>query len=198
MLANDICRKAREIASKKTTYVKKCPGLALTQANKLRYTGLDPFNTRNSKKIFAVSDDTLGYDEFTFFSEVTGIKSDDLKNVIANCTDISKDFSNILPGEIVFGNDRFGIFVGGHDVVAVNNLGVGMTIIEGWASHGKLPGVDYSQILTPYGKETEDAEREVDRNVSAEEVEAIIEEPVSEPEDAPEVAVRPSSFRRRH
>lgn len=197
MTANDICQKAKEIANRKTAYIKTCPGVLLTQQVKLRYCGVDPFNSRNSKKIFALPEDTIGYDEFTFFEDATGIKANNLKNIIAGCCEVSKDFSTIKPGEIVFGGDRFGIFVGGHDVVAVNSLGVGMTIVDGWASHGKLIGVIYDEPVEEV-KETEDAEREMEGDVSAEEV--TVEEPadeIVEPE-APEVAVRPSSFRRRH
>ena len=203
LTSNDICQKAKEIAAKKTAYVKLCPGLTLTQPTKLRYCGIDPFNSRNTKKIFALPDDTIGYDEFTFFSAVTGKSVKNLKEIIANCVDISKDFSDIKPGEIVFGGDRFGIFVGGHDVIAVNHLGVGMIIVEGWASHGKLMDISYdadgNTCPVETVKETENAEREVDRDVSTEEV--IVEEPAAdeivEPK-SPAMDVRPSSFRRRH
>lgn len=192
MTSNDICSKAREIASHKNLYVRGGSGQKLTQANKLRFTGIDVFNNKRSKIIFGASEDTVAYDEYGFLSAISGYNCRNLGEVMNLCEDISKDFGSIIPGEIVFMKDRIGVFVGDNKVIACDIIGVGYTILDGWASHGKLPEIDYV-----VKEETENAEREVEGDIQTEESSEIAtEEPATQ--EKPEVEVRRDTFRRRH
>ena len=155
MTVNDILEKAKFIAGSKTAYIKGCPGVVLTNDAKLKYTSNDPFNAKRTKMIFALPEDTSGYDEFTFFTEVTGIDCKNFGDIMSSCHDISKNFNSIVPGEILFMEGRFGIFVSGNKVIAVSPNGVGYTIAKGWVSHGKLNGVSYEE-------ETHDNKRKVE------------------------------------
>lgn len=201
MTSNDICSKAKEIAAAKNLYVKGGNGQRLTQDNKLRFTGIDVFNNKRSNIIFAASEDTLAYDEYGFLSKVSGYNCRNLGEIVNLCEEITKDFTDILPGEVVFMKDRFGIYVGDNQVVTCNNIGVGYTILDGWVSHGKLPEVAYEFSDAMYEKlyeeTTKNAEGKVDGDVQREEPkEPIIEEPVRE--KAPNVEARRDAIRRRH
>ena len=72
MKPNDILKKARTLADSKTFYVRGCDGIAMNQAAKLKYSSNDLFNIKRTKQIFNLSEDTLGFDEFSFFNYVTG------------------------------------------------------------------------------------------------------------------------------
>lgn len=198
LTSNDICNKARSIASEKTLYVKGGTGVKLTPQNKLRFSSNDAFNIKRTKIISAASEDTKAYDEFGLLAAVSGYNCRTIGEVASLCDNISKDFSTIVPGEVVFLKDRFGIFVGNGKVIAADAIGIGETILDGWVSHGKLPEVQYVEPVAEAPVVTEvveDGEREVEGDIQIEEPE---EQPAEETEQAPEMAVRPSSFRRRH
>lgn len=198
LTSNDICNKARSIAAEKTLYVKGGTGVHLNKQNKMRFSSNDAFNIKRTNLIFAASEDTRAFDEFGLLACVSGYNCRTIGEVVSLCDDISKNFSSILPGEVVFMKDRFGIFVGDGKVITVNPVGVGETILDGWVSHGKLPEVQYVEPVGEAPVETEvveDGEREVERDIQIEEPE---EQPAEETKPAPEMAVRPSSFRRRH
>ena len=163
MTSNDICEKAKQIAEVKNLYVRGGKGEKLNASNKMRFCSLDPFNAKRRSHIQSVAEDTVAYDEFGFFAAVSGYNCRVVGEIMALCEDISKDFSDILPGEVVFMQDRIGIYVGGNSVVAANPIGIGYTILDGWVSHGKIPDVEYEQHK----------------------VEEVIAEPEPEPEAAP-------------
>ena len=192
MRSIDICAKAKAIAASKNIYVRGGNGQKLTQANKLRFTGTDVFNNKRASIIFSADEDTVAYDEYGLLSAISGYNCRNLGEVMNLCEDVSKDFSTIIPGEIVFMKDRIGVFVGNGQVVTCSNVGVGYTIVDGWVSHGKLPDVEYV-----VKEETKDAEREVERDVQSEEPsEVSTEEPAKQ--ETPEVETRRDTFRRRH
>ena len=81
--------------------------------------------------------------------------------MIAKCSDVSTDFSTIVPGEVVWMSGHIGIYVGGGVVVestpkwrwgvqestCLNAAGKQLPGTAGsrtWTKHGKLPWVDYS------------------------------------------------------
>lgn len=193
MKSTSVCSAAKEIAASKNLYVRGASGQKLTQANKLRFTGIDAFNTKRSKIIFDAAEDTVAYDEYGFFSKATGYNCRNLGEIMNLCEDINKDFNNVLPGEIVFMKDRVGIYVGDNQVIACNNLGVGYTILDGWVSHGKLPEVEYD-CIEPVKEVIEYDEREVDGDISAEEIVENVEEELKQSK----VEARRDTFRRRH
>lgn len=75
--------------------------------------------------------------------------------------------------------DRFGIFVGGKNVIAISPAGIGFTILDGWVSHARINGVDYEEI--------KDDSKEVERVVEREE-----ETTETSGQDETDVEVRPS------
>ena len=172
MNSSEFIAKAKDICDKKTMYIQTAFGAPLTKANKLRFASASSFNVQRSAKIFEASEDTLGFDEIGLISYVSGMKFKDFGQIMSQCFDISKDFSTIVPGEIVFMKDRAGIFIGDDQVVTVSLNGVGITTIEGWVSHGKLSYITYEVELTP------------------EIVEAFVE---AEPDDIAEVLVEENS-----
>lgn len=169
MNSSEFIAKAKDICDKKTMYIQTAFGAPLTKANKLRFASASSFNSQRSAKIFEASEDTLGFDEIGLVSYVSGVKFKDFGQIMSQCFDISKDFSTIVPGEIVFMKDRAGIFIGDDQVITVSLNGVGITTIEGWISHGKLSYITYEVELTP------------------EIVEAFVE---AEPDDIAEVLVK--------
>ena len=149
MNSSEFIAKAKDICDKKTMYIQTAFGAPLTKANKLRFASASSFNSQRSAKIFEASEDTLGFDEIGLVSYVSGMKFKDFGQIMSQCFDISKDFSTIVPGEIVFMKDRAGIFIGDDQVVTVSLNGVGITTINGWISHGKLSYITYEEEPTP-------------------------------------------------
>lgn len=192
MTQNDICQKAKSLAEKKTIYLKKCNGLKMTQPNKLKMSSIDPFNAKKTAAIFAATEDTEGYDEFTFIKAVTGIKLSifNFAEIMSQCSDISKDFSTIVPGELVFGLDRIGIYIGNYEIITIDPL-KGVVKVDGangFVSHGKLASVDYTEEVK------NDTQREVDRDVERTEPAATEEIESSEERN---VEIRSDRVRRR-
>lgn len=183
MKANDFVSMIKSLTNQKTIYVKGANGVKMTQANKLKFTGSNPFNSKRSDAIFAVTDDTIGIDEIGLINKFVddGTKFTKISDIIERCTDISKDFSTIVPGEIVFGPDRVGVYVSG-EVVTVNISGVSVVSTEGWVSHGKLIGIEYSASAFESKTSKDD-------------------EPIKEAKDEPnerDMEVYSSGVRRRH
>jgi hypothetical protein len=144
MTANDLITRAKDLASQKTMYVKGCPGKRMNQANKLRYASNCSYNSNRAEMIFAATEDTIGIDEVQMFNLL--IPNDHFNNIgdiMDRCHDISKNFDTIIPGEIVFMQDRAGIFIGDGKVITCSAAGIGETIVDGWVSHRKMMFVDY-------------------------------------------------------
>lgn len=81
-------------------------------------------------------------------------------DVIKNCTDVSSDFSKIIPGELLWLDGHVGIYMGNDIAVECTTAWTGnvlksvVTNIRAaksgeygrkWDKHGKLPWVDYSE-----------------------------------------------------
>lgn len=176
MNSSEFIAKAKDICDKKTMYIQTALGAPLTKANKLRFASASPFNSQRSAKIFEASEDTLGFDELGLISHIVGMKFKDFGQLMSQCFDISKDFSEIIPGEIVFMKDRAGIFIGDGQVVTVSLDGVGITTADGWVSHGKLGFIIYdepeSEVVDAF---TIEPEAEPDDIVTVEEVSVDVE-----------------------
>ena len=191
MNSSEFIAKAKDICDKKTMYIQTAFGAPLTKANKLRFASSSSFNSQRSAKIFEASEDTLGFDELGLISYISGVKFKDFGQIMSQCFDISKDFSTIVPGEIVFMKDRAGIFIGDDQVVTVSLNGVGITTIDGWISHGKLSYITYTEP-TPEIVEAF-VEAEPDDVVTVEEVTAD-----AEPKQERRMDIRHDSRRRGH
>lgn len=182
MKSKEFVDKAKELSTHKTMYIKDCPGVYLTQANKLKYTSNNAFNTQRSGLIFGATDDTFGLDAIGMVNVLTGERFKNISEIAAVLSDISKDFSSIEAGELVFAGESVGVYIGDAEVITVTAIGVSKVSLDGWKSHGKLASVDYS-----FREEVVPEEK--------------TEDPV-EVEEAPhaetKVAVRPSRTGRRH
>lgn len=172
MTANNLIQRAKELASCKTMYVKGCPCLALNQRVKLKYTN-DPFNSKRAAKIFAATEDTIGVDEVTMFEYIFSEgKFGNIGDIMDHCHDISKDFKTIIPGEIVFMQDRVGVYIGDGKVITCSAAGVGETILDGWVSHGKMMFVDYidNELISLVAEASEETSMEKVVNTIVEEL----------------------------
>lgn len=75
------------------------------------------------------------------------------------CIDKSKDFSNIMPGEIVHITGHVGVYIGDGKVieatnrwtknVLVSSINKGDKYFRSWAEHGKLKLLNYEGLTTP-------------------------------------------------
>ncbi len=80
--------------------------------------------------------------------------------MITVCTNVSEDFSNIIPGEMLWKDGHAGIYIGnglaiectpswadGVQKTAVSNIGTKKGYnSRKWTKHGKLPWIDYSAV----------------------------------------------------
>lgn len=193
MNSSEFITKAKDICDKNTMYIQTAFGAPLTKANKLRFASASPFNSQRSAKIFEASEDTLGFDEIGLISYMSGVKFKDFGQLMSQCIDISKDFSTIVPGEIVFMKDRAGIFIGDDQVVTVSLNGVGTTTIDGWKSHGKLSYIIYEEPTPEIIETFIEAEPDDIAEVLVEEVTVD-----AEPKQERRMDVRHDSRRRGH
>lgn len=175
----------------KTIYVLSCFGAPMNAKNKERYAKADP---KRADKIRAASDDTFGFDCVCFIKGLFwgwcgnvnhvyggaeyksgGVPDMSADAIIKACTDVSEDFSNIVPGELVWLPGHVGIYVGdglaaestfepesGVQLQCVLPMGVkpGMPA-TGWVKHGRLPWISYVEE-----KPKEESEESGNLNIS--------------------------------
>lgn len=179
--AKELVQAALDVAQNyKTLYVMGCFGAPMNQSNKTRYINGYTFNAKDERKakIQAATADTFGFDCVCFIkalfwgwrgdsSQIYGgaaYKSNGVPDIGADqmlkvCTDVSTDFSAIVPGELVWLPGHVGIYVGdgmaaeatwepdeGVQLQCVLPMGVkpGMPS-TGWVKHGKLPWISYEE-----------------------------------------------------
>ncbi len=191
MKNKDLVKKVKDICDVKTLYVQGASGEFLSKANKLRLSSSTPFNSTRSAKIFATGEDVMAFDELGLISYATNKNFKNYGQLLECCIDISKDFSDITDGEIVFMKDRAGVYVGDGQVITASLDGVGITTVKGWISHGKLKNVDFTVDPEPVVEEVVEETPEVE----AEPVEEI-KEHVEKKES--NMVVRGNKFRNRH
>lgn len=190
MKASEFIEKVKDVAENhKTLYVMGCFGAPMTNANKKRYTGNHEYNKKAArvKMINAASADTFGFDCVCLIKGILwgwngdqkktygGAKYDPKKvadtnadGMIKLCSDVSADFSTIIPGEAVWTNGHIGVYIGDGLVVestpawkncvqitACNNAKSGYNTRK-WKKHGKLPYINYdtNEAPKPPKKET--------------------------------------------
>lgn len=87
------------------------------------------------------------------------------EGMIAKCTGVSTDFSNIVAGEVVWIRGHIGVYIGDGKVIECTpawendvqysnlaNTGNKKGNSRSWTSHGKLPWIDYSAAPKPATK----------------------------------------------
>lgn len=173
MKVNDFVNKAKDIANNyKTLYVMGCFGAPMNDKNKKRYTSNHSYNKQASrtKMINNASSDTFGFDCVCLIKGIlwgwngnknhiyggatyasNGVKDMGANSIITStyCTDISSNFNNITPGEIVWLDGHVGIYVGNNQIVECtpawkNNVQITKLSQRKWLKHGKLKYVDYT------------------------------------------------------
>jgi len=164
----------------KTLYVMGCFGAPMTEKNKTRYINGYAFNRKPEReaKIQAADADTFGFDCVCFIkallwgwcgdaSQVYGgaqYKSNGVPDLSADqmlkaCTEVSEDFTTIVPGAFVWLPGHCGIYVGdgmaaeascepedGVQLQCVLPMGVKLGMpATGWVKHGRLPWISYEE-----------------------------------------------------
>ncbi len=178
----ELAEKCVEIAKNfKTLYVMGCFGAPMSEKNKARYCNNHKYN-RNAtrqKMIKAATADTFGFDCVCFIKgilwgwngdknktyggagyAINGVPDVSADGMIGKCYGVSKDFSKIEVGEVVWMSGHIGVYVGAGlavectpkwgnkvQITAVSNIGkkAGYNARK-WTKHGKLPYVSYEAI----------------------------------------------------
>lgn len=181
MTNTEFVQKARDIATKyKTLYVMGCFGAPMNATNKARYCKNHSFNKQASRtnKIKSASADTFGFDCVCLIKAIlwgwngntsktyggayyktNGVPDVDAKAMLHNyCTNISTNFSNIVPGELVWMEGHIGIYIGDGlavectpkwndkvQITAVGNIGSKPGYnTRTWTKHGKSKFISYT------------------------------------------------------
>ena len=176
----DFVQKAKTVATDYSTlYVMGCFGSPMTASNKTRFSSNHSYNKKpeRTEMIKAAKASTFGFDCVGLIKGIlwgwsgkktsvyggaayqsNGVPDKNANQMIDLCANVSTNFENIVPGEVVWMKDHIGIYIGdglavestprwnnGVQITAVHNIGKksgynGRT----WTKHGKLPYVVYT------------------------------------------------------
>lgn len=186
MNVDEFISKLRLAESCKTLYVKGCFGAPMTAANKKRY-GSRSDNKNRVALINAASVDTFGFDCVCLIKAALGLWNADKSKqyggtqvnkeangisygpdhvpdvgadgIVKYMQHVSTDFSNIIPGEVVWMSGHVGVYVGDGKVIEctpkwtndvqysnLGNLGYKTGNWRTWTKHGRLPWVEYKSM----------------------------------------------------
>ena len=162
----------------KTLYVMGCFGAPMNEKNKTRYLNAHAFNRKEPHATYIknASADTFGFDCVCFIKGLfwgwngdpnqvyggaqyksNGVPDIGTDQMIKVCTEVSDDFSNIVPGELVWQPGHVGIYVGNGLAAEATFEPVSKVQLQavlpmgwkdgypatGWTKHGKLPWITY-------------------------------------------------------
>ncbi len=180
MKSKEFVRRLRGAAENyKTLYVMGCFGAPMTEANKKRYIAHNSYNATPARRamIEQASADTFGFDCVCLVKGVLwgwdgeenaiyggaeycrgGVPDIGTEQIIAVCAGVSRDFSHIVPGELLHSPGHVGVYIGdglavectpawenGVQITAVGNIGaVPGKNTRTWVDHGRLPYIDYT------------------------------------------------------
>ena len=176
----ELAKRCVEVAERyKTLYVMGCFGAPMNEKNKARYCNNHSYNksTARQNMIKSASADTFGFDCVCLIKGIlwgwngnkdkvyggasyatNGVPDVSADGMIAKCYDVSKDFSKIEVGEVVWMSGHIGVYSGNGlavectpswqnkvQITAVGNIGnkAGYNT-RTWTSHGKLPYITYA------------------------------------------------------
>lgn len=179
----ELAQAARAVAENyKTIYAKGCFGWPMMQSNKDRAILAYAYNAKEERAaiIQSATEDTFAFDCVCFIKALLwgwegnsahvyggatyvsgGVPDKNANQMIALCQEVSKDFSNIQAGEVVWKEGHIGIYIGnglavectpkwagGVQVTAVHNISK-QEAYPGrkWTSHGKLPYISYEETF---------------------------------------------------
>lgn len=184
MKVDEFIEKLEFAEKSKTIYVKGCFGAPMTETNKKRYTKNNAHNILHARQINACSADTFGFDCICLVKAILGgwngnknlayggtkVKSmnggivyGDMNvpdvgadGVLKYLKNVSTDFSNIVPGALVWMSGHVGVYVGLGRVVEcspkwtnnvqytnLGNKGFKSGNYRVWKKWGLLPWVEY-------------------------------------------------------
>lgn len=166
----------------KTLYVMGCFGAPMTAANKKRYTSNYDYNKRAERTamINAASADTFGFDCVCLIKGIlwgwygdknkvyggasytsNGVPDIGADSIIGVCSNVSTNFTNLIPGELVWMSGHVGIYIGDGlavecspawankvQITACNCSKTGYNRRD-WKKHGKLPYIQYVEESAP-------------------------------------------------
>ena len=169
---------AEEAFNNPSCYVSGGWGQPLTPANKIRMINKNSFNYTYRNIINAQTSNTFAFDCICLIKAIlwgwqadtsdpnggavygsNGVPDIGENTMITRCTDVSTNFSNISPGEMLWMDGHAGIYIGGGLGIecttgfgewgviksAVGNIGpISGYHTRTWTKHGKLPYVDYT------------------------------------------------------
>ena len=154
----------------------------MNERNKKRYSTNNAYNKKPERAalIAAATPDTFGFDCVCLLKGIlwgwqadttkiygganyksNGVPDLDADQFFSTCTEISTDFSSILPGEVVWMSGHIGAYIGNGLVVesspkwanGVQITSCNKTIAgynrRNWSKHGRLPYVEYEPQLKP-------------------------------------------------
>lgn len=162
----------------KTLYVMGCFGAPMTEANKTRYCNNHSYNKQATRQemIKAATTNTFGFDCVNLIKAilwgwngdksktyggaqyaVNGVPDISADGMIAECLNVSTDFSNVEVGEAVWCLGHIGVYIG--DGLAVECTPSWKNCVQitscncnksgynrrNWVKHGKLPYITYEK-----------------------------------------------------
>lgn len=176
MTVSEFIDKLKYAASVKTIYIKGCFGAPMTNANKKRYTNNLVYNKLRANMINACTPDTFGFDCVCLIKGIlwgwtgdrtkqyggaiycsNGVPDVGADGILKYCKDVSTNFANIQPGEVVWMSGHVGVYIGDGKVIEcspkwtnnvqysnLGNLGYKTGNYRVWKKHGVLPWVTMS------------------------------------------------------
>ena len=181
MKSKTFIEKAIDIAKNyKTLYVMGCFGAPMNDKNKERYSSNNSYNRQPERTVMikSATPDTFGFDCVCMIKGLlwgwcgdnsktyggakyasNGVPDTNADGMIRKCKDVSTNFSNIVPGEVVWKSGHIGIYIGNGlaveatpawenkvQITAVANIGYKKGYkARWWTKHGKLPYVEYEE-----------------------------------------------------
>lgn len=178
----EFVNKAKLALSKPTLYIMGCFGAPMNERNKIRYSNNYPYNKKRESLIMSASSDTFGFDCVNLLKGIlwgwsgdvnatyggavyasNGVPDINEAGMIARCEGVSPNFSNIVPGEMLYMSGHAGIYIGdglaiesspkwknGVQITAVANIGIKTGVNNRtWEKHGRLPWVKYDSQPAP-------------------------------------------------
>lgn len=179
MKASEFVEKLKGVATNyKTLYVMGSFGSPMTAERKQYMINHHEYNRRTNPKkcINAASDDTFGFDCVCLIKGIlwgwngdktkthggasygtNGVKDVSADGMIALCSDVTTDFSNVAVGEALWCKGHIGVYIGDGlavectpawknkvQITAVGNIGTKSGYnARKWTKHGKLPYIKY-------------------------------------------------------
>ena len=179
----EFVRRLKDCANNyKTLYVMGCFGAPMTPANKARYMNNNAYNRQPARQqlISEASPDTFGFDCVCLIKGILwGWTGDQTANyggavyasnnvpdigadaIINKCAGVSTNFSDLIPGELLWKTGHVGIYIGNGQAVectpawkncvqitdVANIASTGGRPARTWTKHGRLPYISYDSQL---------------------------------------------------